>query len=119
MSKDLKEAYSDAVDLVEDFLDIETLEDYLYDDLMQSIVYWSQFENAINEASDTPHQEEELIAMDRDIAHEAVDRVEKKYKLIEIAEHKRLLDLIKSMQEEQKKLEEVIRYQKETYYKSE
>ena len=116
--KDLKEAYADAVDLVEDFLGIEELEDYLYDDLAQSLPYWSQFENALQEASDSETQNNELIAMDRDIAHEVVGRIDKKYKLIEVAEHKRLLELIEAMQKEQKKLEEVIEYQKNEYYKA-
>ena len=116
--KDLKEAYADAVDLVEDFLDVEELEDYLYDDLAQSLPYWSQFENALQEASDSETQNNELIAMDRDIAHEVVGRIDKKYKLIEVAEHKRLLDLIEAMQKTQRDLEGVIEYQKNEYYKA-
>ena len=99
--KDLKEAYADAVDLVEDFLDIDALEDYLYDDLAQSLVYWSQFENALQEASDSESQNEELIAMDRDIAHEVVGRIDKKYQLIEISR-------VKAMQKKIKELETYI-----------
>ena len=102
--KDLKEAYADAVDLVEDFLDIDTLEDYLYDDLMQGLVYWSQFENAVQDASDSESQNEELIAMDRDIAYEAVDRISKKYQVIEIDRVKRYKSKIKELEEELNKL---------------
>jgi len=96
--KDLKEAYADACDLVEDFLDLEELESYLYDDLALDLVHWSQFENALQEASDSEHQNEELIAMDRDIAHEVVGRIDKKYQLIEI-------DRVKYMQKRIKELE--------------
>ena len=85
---------------------------------MQGLVYWSQFENALQDASDSESQNEELIAMDRDIAYEAVDRIEKKYQVIKIDRVKRYKELIEAQQKEIAKLEEVIRYQKEEYYKT-
>ena len=116
--KDLQEAYADAVDLVEDFLDIDTLEDYLYQSLTQNCLeYWSQFENALQEASDSPTQEEELFAQSRHIVADAVSRVEHKYQIIKIDRVKRYKELIEAQQKEIAKLEEVIRYQKEEYYK--
>ena len=100
--KDLKEAYADAVDLVEDFLDIETLEEYLFESLNQDgLIYWGQFENAISDASDNPLQEEELFAESHNIAMDAVDRIEKKYQVIEI-------DRVKAMQAKIKELEAYI-----------
>ena len=97
--KDLKEAYADAVDLVEDFLDVETLEEYLFESLTQDgLVYWGQFENAISDASDNPLQEEDLFAHSHDIAIDAVGRLEKKYKLVEIDQIKNLeFDLKETM----------------------
>ena len=91
--KNISEAFADACDLVEDFLDKEELESYLYDDLALDLVHWSQFENALQEASDNETQNNELIAMDRDIAQEVVDRIDKKYMLIDIEEYKRLKKL--------------------------
>lgn len=103
--KDIREAYADAVDLIEDFLDRDTLEEYLFESLSQDgLEYWGQFEDAIQEASDNPLQEEALFAESRNIAVDAVGRIENKYQIIEIDRFKAMQAKIKELEEKLNKL---------------
>ena len=79
--KDIKEAHSDAVDLVEDIFTAEYLDEILFDALDAGLEYWGEFEDAIHEAADYSNQEEELIAMSREIKDEALRRLFKRIKI--------------------------------------
>ena len=79
--KDIKEAHSDAVDLVEDIFTAEYLDEILFDALDDGLEYWGEFEDAIHEAADHSNQEEELIAMSREIKDEALRRLFKRIKI--------------------------------------
>ncbi len=74
--KDIKEAHSDAIDMVFDFLnDPVYLKQVLFENLDDSLEFWGQFENAIHDASDYPNQEEELTVMSNEIKEAALDRL--------------------------------------------
>ena len=79
--RDIKESHSDAVDLVEDIFTAEYLKEILFDNLDDSLVYWAEFEQALNEASDNPDIEEQLIAMDNEIKDIALERLFKRIKI--------------------------------------
>lgn len=97
--RDIKESYADAVDNVEDFLsDKDLLEEELWTRLFEGLEFWAQFENALNDASDNPDIENQLIAMDKEIKEEALGRVESKYQIIEVAKVKALEDRIKQLE---------------------
>ena len=77
----LNNLLADAVDLVEDIFTAEYLKEILFDNLDDSLVYWAEFEQALNEASDNPDIEEQLIAMDNEIKDIALERLFKRIKI--------------------------------------
>ena len=97
--RNIKDSYEDAVGLVEDFLsDKDLLEEEIWTRLAEGLEFWGQFEEALNEASDTPDIENQLTAMSKEIAQSALSRVESKYQIIEVAKVKALEDRIKQLE---------------------
>ena len=79
--RDIKESHADAVDLVEDIFTAEYLKEILFDNLDDSLVYWAEFEQALNEASDNADIENQLCAMDNEIKDIALERLFKRIKI--------------------------------------
>ena len=79
--RDIKESHADAVDLVEDIFTAEYLKEILFDNLDDSLVYWAEFEQALNEASDNSDIENQLCAMDNEIKDIALERLFKRIKI--------------------------------------
>ena len=79
--RDIKESHADAVDLVEDIFTAEYLKEILFDNLDDSLEYWSEFEQALNEASDNPDIENQLSVMSSEIKDIALDRLFKRIKI--------------------------------------
>ncbi len=88
--KDIKEAHSDAVDYGVDIFSAEYLKQILIENLDDSLTYWPEFENALYEASDNPTQEEELIAMNKEIAEIVVQRVADEYMVVRTNDYLKL-----------------------------
>ena len=79
--RDIKESHADAVDLVEDIFTASYLKEILFDNLDDSLVYWAEFEQALNEAADSPDIENQLCAMDNEIKDIALERLFKRIKI--------------------------------------
>ena len=79
--RDIKESHADAVDLVEDIFTAEYLKEILFDNLDDSLVYWAEFEQALNDASDNADIENQLCAMDNEIKDIALERLFKRIKI--------------------------------------
>ena len=77
--RDIKESYEEAIELVADALTPSALEDVLFADLHKDLPFYPLFENALQEASDNENINEQLIAMDREIAQEITSRLDAKY----------------------------------------
>ena len=79
--RDIKESYSDAIDLVEDIFTAGYLDEILFDALDDGLEYWGEFEDAIHEAADNSDIENQLTAMSREIKDEALRRLFKRIKI--------------------------------------